>query len=221
MIKSLALLAILLLLMGGCGGKPTPTWIAAGHQQLESFKGEFLTGAAPRLVDLRFQKVQRELKKGGDLDLLQKAWLTRMALQVASRETMEPGDYPALEAALAVPPHRAFYRFLAGEKELEAELLPVAYRPFWQTLKAGGSGEAAQRLTAIEDPLSRLIAAGVAARHLPPHERLLLTAVDTASENGWQRPLLAWLKELKGFYESTGDKAKAEMIGRRIALITP
>ena len=34
-------------------------------------------------------------------------------------------------------------------------------------------------------------------------------------------PLLAWLKELKGFYEVTGNQARAEAVGRRLALIAP
>jgi hypothetical protein len=52
-------------------------------------------------------------------------------------------------------------------------------------------------------------------------EELLLMAVDTASQNGWKRVLLAWLKALKGFYEKTGDAAKAEAIGKRLTVITP
>ncbi len=88
-------------------------------------------------------------------------------------------------------------------------------------MQNGIAAEAIQLLSAIEDPLSRLIAAGVAARHLAPSESLLLTAVATASAQGWQRPLLAWLRELKAFYEKSGDLAKAEAVSRRLTLVTP
>jgi hypothetical protein len=211
----------LCLLIGGCA-KPAPAWFAAGHQQLESFKTDFLTGAEPRLVELRFNKVLRELKKSGDLDLLQKAWLTQMALQVAALEKAESGDYIAAEAALTIPANRQFYLFLMGDPaKVDTALLPEAYRPFWTALKSGNAAETVKKISLIEDPLSRLIAAGASARLLPMSEELLLMAVDTASQNGWKRALLAWLKELKGFYEKNGDTAKAEAIGRRLAVITP
>jgi len=214
-------LSLFLLLLSGCG-KPAPAWFAAGHQQLESFKSAFLTGAAPRLVELHFQRALGELKKSGDLDLLQKAWLTRMALQVASREKTERGDYPAIESALSVPANRQFYLFLTGDPAVvDGALLPSAYQPFWQTLQKGETVAAFQKLALIKEPLSRLIAAGVAARLTPISEDLLLTAVETASRNGWKRPLLAWLKESQGFYEKTGQTAKAEAVSRRLALITP
>jgi hypothetical protein len=150
----------LTLLIGGCA-KPVPAWFAAGHQQLESFKTDFLTGAEPRLVELRFNKVLRELKKSGDLDLLQKAWLTQMALQAAALEKSEAGDYLIAEAALTIPANRQFYLFLTGDPAVvDATLLPEAYRPFWTALKSGNAAEAVKKSSLIEDPLSRLIAAG-------------------------------------------------------------
>ena len=81
--KKLFCLLFLLLLLAGCGAKPAPVWIAAGHKQLETFKQDFLTGRAPAITEIHFRKAVEEIKKGGDPDLLGKAWLTRMALQVA------------------------------------------------------------------------------------------------------------------------------------------
>ncbi|MDA8125375.1 MAG: hypothetical protein M0009_09330 [Deltaproteobacteria bacterium] len=207
--------------IGGCG-KPAPAWFAAGHQQLESFKTDYLTGAEPRLVELRFPRVLRELKKSGDLDLIQKAWLTKMALQVAALEKAKADDYLAAEAALAVPENRQFYLFLTGEPaQVEAALVPKAYRPFLAALQSRNADAAVRKIADIEDPLSRLIAAGVLIRHLPPSEALLQTAVETASQNGWKRVLLAWLKESKTFHEKRGETAQAEAIGRRLNLIAP
>jgi hypothetical protein len=45
-------------------------------------------------------------------------------------------------------------------------------------------------------------------------------AAETASAQGWRRPLLAWLGILKQRADSAGDRTEAERIARRIALVT-
>lgn len=73
--------------------------------------------------------------------------------------------------------------------------------------------------SAIDDPLSCLIASGLAVRHGLETEMILRTAVETASRNGWKRALLAWLERLKSFHEAAGDVEKASAIRSRIDLI--
>ena len=48
-------------------------------------------------------------------------------------------------------------------------------------------------MAAIQDPLSQLVAAGVLFRSGRATPGVIATAVNTASERGWRRPLLAWL----------------------------
>jgi hypothetical protein len=209
------------LLIGGCA-KPAPAWIAAGHKQIETYKSDFLTGATALITERHFQKAIEEIKKSGDPDLLGKAWLTRMALQIAVLEKAEEGDYPKIEAALPVPANRNFHLFLTGDPAaVDAALLPPAYRPFWTALQSGNAADATKKIALIDDPLSRLIAAGLAARLQPENETLFQTAVETASRNGWKRALLAWLKRQRGYYEASGETAKAAAIGKRLALIEP
>ncbi len=98
-------------------------------------------------------------------------------------------------------------------------LLPEPYRPFWTALRNGDAVKAAAAITAIDDPLSRLIASGLAVRHGLETEAILRTAVETASQNGWKRALLAWLERLKSFHEAAGDAEKASAIRSRIDLI--
>ena len=217
--KKIFSLLFLLLLLTGCGAKPAPLWIAAGHKQLEIFKQDFLTGRAPRITEIHFRNAVEEIKKGGDTDLLGKAWLTRMALQIAVLREPEEGDYLKIEAAEAVPANRNFYLFLKGDAALEVSLLPESYRPFWTALRSGDAAEAAGAINAIDDPLSRLIASGLAVRHRLETEVILRTAVETASRNGWKMALLAWLERLKSFHEAAGDAEKASAIRSRIDLI--
>jgi hypothetical protein len=215
--KILCLLSIFLLL-AGCGPKPIP-WLMGAHQRLEDFKTDFLTGRAPIVTDMHFQKAVEEIKKSGDLDLLGKVWLTRMALQVAVLAEPEDGDYPKIEAAEPVPANRNFYLFLKGDAAADGALLPPQYRTFFAALNGGNAAETGADVAKIDDPLSRLIAAGLTVRRNLENEALLQTAVETASRNGWKRALLAWLKRLGSFYEASGEAAKAAAVRQRIDLI--
>ena len=218
--KKLFCLLFPVLLLAGCGAKPAPVWIAAGHKQLDTFKQDFLTGREPTITEFHFRKAVEEIKKGGDADLLGKVWLTRMALQVAVREELEEGEYLKTEAAEAVPVNRNFYRFLKGDAvTVDVSLLPEPYRPFWMAFRSGDAAKAAVTIAAIEDPLPRLIAAGLAVGHRLENDAILQIAIETASQNGWKRALLAWLERLKSFHEAAGDTEKASAIRSRIDMM--
>lgn len=218
--KKLFCLLIPILLLASCSAKPAPVWFAAGHKQLETFKQDFLIGREPSITEFHFRKAVEELKKGGDADLLGKAWLTRMALQIAALAEMEAGNYLKIEAGQPIPANRNFYLFLRGDAAaVDVSLLPESYRPFWRAFRNGDSAKTAITIAAIEDPLSRMIAAGLAIRHGLGNGAILQTAVETASRNGWKRALLAWLERLKSFHEVAGDAAKASAIRSRIDMM--
>jgi hypothetical protein len=219
--RKITFLIFLLLLLAGCSSKPTPGWIVAGNQQLESFKHHFLTGAQPFVAERHFRRAIEEIKKAGDLDLLGKAWLTRMALQVAVLTDMEEGDYLKIAAAKVVPSNGQFYLFLKGDKAaVDRSLLPAQYCSFIDAYRSGSLVETERRIAAMEDdPLSLLIAAGIAVRHSMENEAILKTAVDTASRMGWKRALLVWLDRLRAFHDAAGDGAKAAAVRQRIDLM--
>ena len=200
----------LFLLLGGCGSRPTPGWIVAGNQQLETFKKDFLTGGQPVVTERHFQKAVEEIKKSGDLDLLGRAWLTRMALQTAVLGKIEEGEYGKIAAAQAVPANRNFYLFLTGDPAaVDGALLPEQYRSFLKAFRDGDVIKTGKEIAAMEeDPLSQLIAAGLAVRRHLENEPILQTAVSVASRNGWKRALLAWLERLRTFYEASGIPRK-------------
>lgn len=219
--KKILGLLFLLLVIAGCSSKPVPAWIAAGHQQLETFKRDFLTGQPPQVTDLHFKMATEEIKKSGDLDLLGKAWLTRMALQTAVLEEPAEGEYGKIDAASPLPANRNFYLFLTGKPGMvDDAFLPARYRPFLKSLQGGDAAGVVKRITEIDDPLSRLIAAGLAVRRGPENESLLQVAGETASQNGWKRALVAWLERLSRFYEKSGEFVKAATIRQRLDLIT-
>jgi hypothetical protein len=219
--KKIHCLLFLFLLLGGCSSKPAPGWIVAGNQQLETFKQQFLTGGQPIVTERHFRKALEEIKKAGNLDLLGKAWLTKMALEVAVLMEMEEAEYLRVAAAQPVTANRNFYLFLKGEKaSVDRSLLPAQYRPFLDAFRSGNTVKVEQTITDMEDdPLSRLIAAGIAVRFNLENEGILKVAVETSSRNGWKRALLAWLERLLTFYKATGDAAKASAVRQRIDLM--
>jgi len=78
-----------------------------------------------------------------------------------------------------------------------------------------------QAAAAIDEPLARLIAAGVLLRQGRASPALVARAVDTASEQGWRRPLLAWLGVQARLAEQAGQTEEAARIRRRMDLVGP
>ncbi|HSH07815.1 MAG TPA: hypothetical protein VLA41_09150, partial [Burkholderiales bacterium] len=185
--RLLAAAAALTLLASCAGGPPPPDWEIEAHGALDAYARHALEGRA-RLAERDFARARAALARTGRADLLARAELTRCALQVASLVFEPCTGFEALRVD-APAAEKAYADFLAGRWDaLDAGRLPARYRPVMQ---AGTPVEAA--LAAIEDPRARLIAAGALFRvgRLPPAG--LALARETASAQGWRRPLLAWL----------------------------
>jgi hypothetical protein len=63
------------------------------------------------------------------------------------------------------------------------------------------------------------VAAGVVLRTGQADPQVLQLAVDTASAQGWRRPLLAWLGVQLKLAEQRGGGDDADRLRRRIALV--
>lgn len=216
--KVLYLLASVLL-FAGCSAKAVPDWIKTSHHQLENYKKHSLQGR-DRLAEISFQKTVTDIKSGGDLRLLQIVYLTRYALQTAMLENFDDQDYRKLEAVEPHPENIHFHAFLQGAFNRVDELsLPPEYRPFLRSCKSGKPSDIDLAITAIDEPLSRLIASGLAVKKQFYHEKTLLTAIQTSSEQGWKKALLAYLQKLRDFYTSINEQKKAVVTQQRIDLI--
>jgi hypothetical protein len=206
-----ASLAIVIVLGAGCAsGPPPPDWEITAHGALEAYAQHELEGNR-RLAARDFERARAAVARTGRADLLARVELTRCALQVASLEFEPCTGFEALRED-APPAERAYAAFLAGRwAELDAGLLPARYRPIVQSGKAPAAA-----LEALEDPRSRLIAAGVLFRvgRLAPAGIALAT--ETASAQGWRRPLLAWLKVEIARAQAAGDRAQAERLERSV-----
>lgn len=213
------LMICMMLALAGCaGGPPAPDWQFNAHDALGSAVNAYL-GGNTRLADTEFARARTEIASTGRLDLLARAALLRCAARVASLAFDDCAEYQAV-AGDAPAPERAYAGFLAGHwKELAPALLPAAQRAL-VAAAADDRVPAVDALSGIQDPLSRLVAAGVLLRraHLPPEG--IPVAVKTASDQGWRRPLLAWLGVQARRAEGLGLAAEAARIQRQIDLVS-
>ena len=196
-------LAAIALALAGCASKPAPpSWKANASSSLEAYADAYLKGETG-IADLQFARARTEMASTGRPDMVAKAELYRCAVRVASLEFDGCPGFEAL-AQDASQDERAYADVLAG-RPANAALLPEQHR-------AKGA------LAGITDPLSRLVAAGVlmtAGSITPPDIKI---ATDTASDQGWRRPLLMWLGISLNRAQAAGDSTEAARIQRRIDL---
>ncbi len=118
----------------------------------------------------------------------------------------------------AAPAERAYADYLAGQIQAQdIALLPAPHRAVADGRMSAESADSA--LAGIEDPLSRLIAAGVLFHGSRASPQTLQIAVDTASAQGWRRPLLAWLGVQLMRAEQAGDTTEAQRLRRKIGVV--
>lgn len=212
--RCVPVLAMACLLLAGCGNKPrAPDWQMNAHDGLERYVKAYLGGKA-RVEASEFERARSELESTGQPGLVARAELTRCAVRVASL-VMEPCEGFERLRADSPPAERAYADYLAGRiAPPDVPLLPAQHRAV-----AAGQGDAAA-VQAIEDPLSRLVAAGVLLRTGRASPQVLAIASDTASAQGWRRPLLAWLGVQAHRAEQAGATEEAARLRRRMALAT-
>jgi hypothetical protein len=230
----LTLFTLTALLLSACASKPPPPdWQISAFAALNSFTNAYLTGNT-KVAEFEFARARTEVARTGRVDLMARLELARCAAQVASLDLQPCTGYDAL-AVDAQPAEPAYASFIGGRwSGLDPALLPMAYRSLVaQALEVEKSNAAPKAASAstpqdvqansslgqIQDPLSRLIAAGslLQREQLTPAD--LGLAVKTASDMGWRRPLLAWLGVQLKRQQTAGNTTGASETQRRIDLV--
>jgi hypothetical protein len=195
------------MILAGCASGPQPPdWQPNARSALDGYTDAWLHGDT-LAADAEFARARRESASTGRFDRVAQAELVRCAARVAALEYECPG-YAAL-AQDATPAQQVYAAYLDGRWQgLNAGLLPEQHRG----VVTGGT------LAGVSDPLARLVAAGalLKAGRITPAD--IGNAVDTASNQGWRRPLLAWLGVQEQRARAAGDTAAVQQIRRRIAL---
>lgn len=195
--------------LAACGSKPVqPDWQSNAASALKSYSDAYLKGGSAAAAS-EFARARVAMTSTGRPDLVAHAELYRCATRTASMEYDSCPGFEALAQDVTSAEH-AYAAYIAGRLDAaSAALLPEQHRPIAQ-------GKAA--LASIADPLSRLVAAGVLmkAGRITPAD--IAVATDTATVQGWRRPLLMWLGVSLKRAQAAGDEAEAARLQRRIAL---
>ena len=207
-----ALLITAAMLAGCASGPPVPDWQDNAKSALDRGIEAYLEGNT-RVAEVEFTRARQEIGRTGRLDLMARGELVRCAAQVASLVFEPCAGYEKFKSDAAAP-ERAYAEYLAGRiASQDVALLPPQHRAV-----ASASGEGAAALRGIEDPLSRMVASGVLFQSGRASLATVALAAETASSQGWRRPLLAWLGVQLALAEKAGDNAEAERLRRRIAV---
>ena len=206
--KHLAMAVLAAFALAGCASKPAqPAWKSNAGSSLAAFSDAYLKGDSA-LAATEFARARFDLASTGRPDLVAHAELYRCATRTASLEFDACPGFAAVAQDASAAEH-AYAAYLDGRWQgIDLALLPEPQRAVVQ-----GKG-----LAGIDDPLSRQVAAGVLmkAQRISPADIVLAT--DTASAQGWRRPLLMWLGVSLKRAQAAGDAAEAARIQRRIDL---
>jgi hypothetical protein len=196
------------LVLAGCASKPAPpSWQPNAKDALDGFTDDYLRGNTAA-ANAEFAKARRETTSTGRADLVAQVELVRCATRAASLEFDECPGFAAL-AGDATAQQRAYAAYIGGRWEgLDVGLLPEQHR----AVVSSGS------MAGLTDPLARLVAAGALfkAERIRPDD--VVVATETASGQGWRRPLLMWLGVQLKRAEAAGNASAADSIRRRITL---
>jgi hypothetical protein len=196
------------LLLAACASKPAPpSWQPNAKDALDGFTDDYLSGNTAA-ANAEFARARRETTSTGRADLVAQVELVRCATLAAALEFDDcPGFAPL--SLDATPQQRAYAAYLAGRWEgMDVAALPEQHRAVVGTGSIAG----------VAEPLSKLVAAGALfkAGRIKPAD--IEAATETASRQGWRRPLLMWLGVQVQRAEAAGNGSAVEQLKRRIAL---
>ena len=215
--RRIAAAATLCLLLAACSSQPpAPAWQMDSHGASQRALEAYLSGNQ-RVATLEWQHARQAIARTGQPARMARLELLQCAAQTASAM---PWDCPRFEALRtdAAGPERAYAAYLAGQTldPVQAALLPPAQQAL---ALATTDAAAAAHVLQLSDPLARLVAARVLLRRSQASPAVVQAAVDTASQQGWRRPLLAWLGVQRQWAEQGGQPDVAARIRRRMDLV--
>lgn len=207
---ALLLVALIAALLSACASAPRATdWQLQAKSAMDRAVAASLEGNT-RIENAELARARAAVASTGRPELAARLELLHCASHTASLSFAPCAGYQRYSAD-AAPADQAYARYLAGQLQAsDAALLPPPQRA------AIASNQAA--VTAIEDPLSRLVAAAVAFQTGSASPATIQVAVDTASSQGWRRPLLAWLGVQLSLAERNGLADEVARLSRRIEL---
>lgn len=212
--RTASILLLGALLLSGCSNTPKiPDWKIEAKGAMDRSVAAYL-GGNTRVELAELARARQQLSSTGRADLMASAELLHCAARVASL-VFEPCASFELLRRDATEAQSAYANYLRGQ--LTPQQIPLL--PATQRAAAARTGGEDLALQGINDPLSLLVAAGVLLQTGRASPAIITQAVDTASSQGWRRPLLAWLGLQAQRAQHEGQAAEAARLQRRMALI--
>jgi hypothetical protein len=206
------------LLLAACSSAPlAPVWQGDAKDALDRANAAYLEGDS-RVALAEMTRVRRAISGTGRADWLANAELAHCAAQVASLVLEPCNRFEALRPD-ATPAQVAYADYLQAQIKAGASAATVALLPAAQQSIAGQAVADAAALKGMADPLSRLLGAAVWLKKGVATPAVIDVAIETASQQGWRRPLLAWLGVQAQRAERAGNASELEHLRRRMALV--
>ena len=195
-------------------GPKSPDWQLTSKGAMERAVAAYLEGNS-RVETAELARARFEISSTGRVDLMARVELLSCASRVASLVFEPCAGFEKLRQD-ALPAERAYADYLAGKlPPQDIHLLSKEQ----QIIAVASVSREQPAIEKIADPLARLVAAGAAFQAGLASPVLVQAAVDTASSQGWRRPLLAWLGVQLKLAVASGNQLESERVQRRIALI--
>ncbi len=211
-----ALLPVLALcVLQACSNAPlAPDWQMEAKGATDRAVAAYLEGNT-NVETAELSRARKALSSTGRADRMANAELRYCAARVASLVFEPCAGFEPLRAD-ADGAQGAYADYLRGQQVTASQL---ALLPATQRAAATRTANDAQALQGMDDPLSTLVAAGVLFETGRANSAIIAQAVDTASSQGWRRPLLAWLGVQLQRATLAGQTAEAARLQRQIARV--
>lgn len=212
----LLLIASLSLAACGSGGPPAPDWKKDSIGLIDKYSKAELQGKTT-LAEHYFAQAIEAAGSAGQIGTTARLQLIRCATRQASL-TFEPCNaYTELARLDPSPSDENYFHFLNGQTaSVVPDLLPEQYRSF---AKSGNAKQGIEALEKIADPRSRLIAISILVQAKQADDDILALAAETASRQGWRKPLLVYLKLLENHASLRGENNTVDRLRTRIRLV--
>lgn len=214
----LAFVALLLALLLAACGTPEPrepAWQGAARGALNDYVRLRLEGN-DILAARTYSSALERMRDGGDLDGLHTVALARCAMDTALLKHGECSEF-SLRAAGARAEALAYHDWLRGTLPASRiAQLPERYRAFAAAVASGQAGAVTAALRAISDPISRMVATGVAQQARLIDATALADSAQVARTQGWRAAHRAYEEARAQALDAAGRSAEAATVRARL-----
>lgn len=191
----------------------TPQRLECQHFSSQQSATKYLLLGETQKAQAAISQLRKDLAVTARTDLAAKTELALCAIEQASLKMPPCEAFEKLKID-AQASELAYAQFLSGQwAGLPHKLLP----PQYQSMVVHPTPES--QLIAIESPISRLIAGSVLLQRNQLSPQSLELMVNTASQEGWRKPVLAWLNVQLTIFEKNNDSVRAKQVIRRMQML--